>query len=311
MDGLPSASAIRLAEGQMFKNICRAYPLGLAPDTNPRITSLALTHIPAHSTGPVIEKLIQFLELACVQQKAIRHAGTLFDGRKSSVLKGLRHIRFELDPKFSESNDIISTSSDVDFDKILDPGEENFNEETTSGLFDDDVTFGITSRSAPKKAQVQPKRRSTSADEYPRWTSGRLKSPPYSDVSSEYVTCHVDATDSWSGNFYSVPVWIGSGHIGPHAAINEYMWNVQDPNLRTNIGPATPNHIAAGVPPMTYIFYAAWEAMIIPKNSAIREAAKSSIEFRDVAGAIKEYRLQTKGSEEHWDGKLELVRTGG
>ncbi|OTB13422.1 hypothetical protein K445DRAFT_304158 [Daldinia sp. EC12] len=310
MDGLPSASAIRLAEGQMFKNICRAYPLAIAPDTNPRITSLTLTHIPAHSTGPVIEKLIQFLELACVQQKAIRHAETLFDGRKSSVLKGLRHIRFELDPKFSESNNIISTSSDVDFDKILDPGEENFNEETTSGFFDDDVTFGITSRSAPKKAQVQPKRKSTSVDEYPQWTSGRLKSPPYSDVSSEYVTCHADATNSWSGNFYSVPVWIGSGYIGPHAAINEYMWNVQDPNLRTNIGPATPNHIAAGVPPMTYIFYAAWEAMIIPKNSAIREAAKSSIEFRDVAGAIKEYRLQTKGSEEHWDGKLELVRTG-
>ncbi|KAI1471024.1 uncharacterized protein F4812DRAFT_449324 [Daldinia caldariorum] len=309
LDGLTSASALRLAEEQLFKNICRAYPIGLAPDTNPRITSLTLTHIPAHSTGPVIEQLIRFLELACVQQKAVRHAGTLFDGRKPSVLKGLRHIRLELEPKFSESNNII-TSSDVDFDKILDPGEENFNEESTSSFFDDDVTFGITSRSAPKKTQTRPNKASASADEYPRWTSGRLKSPPYSDVSSEYVTCHVDAADSWSGNFYSVPVWIGPGHIGPHAAVNEYMWNVQDPNLRTNIGPATPNHIAAGVPPMTYIFYAAWEAMIFPKSSAIREAAKSSTGFRDVAGAIKEYRLRTKGTEEHWDGKLELMRSG-
>ncbi|KAI1800753.1 hypothetical protein F4811DRAFT_496281 [Daldinia bambusicola] len=310
MEGLTSVSALRLAEGQLFKNICRAYPIGLTPDTNPRITSLTLTHIPAHSTGPVVGQLIRFLELACIQQKAIRHAGNLFNGRKSSVLKGLRHIRLELEPKFSESNNIISTSSDVDFDKILDPGEEDFNEESTSSFFDDNVTFGITSRSAPNTTQMRPNKASVSADEYPRWTSGRLKSPPYSDVSSEYVTCHVDAADSWRGNFYSVPVWIGPGHIGPHAAVNEYMWNVQDPNLRTNIGPATPNHIAAGVPPMTYIFNAAWDAMIIPKTSAMGEAARSSIGLIDVAGAIKEYRLRTKGTEEHWDGKLELVRSG-
>ncbi|KAI1652038.1 uncharacterized protein F4817DRAFT_1660 [Daldinia loculata] len=310
IEGLPSKHAAHLAEGQLFESIRRAYPLALAPDTNPRITSLTLTNIPARSTGPVIEQLIRFLDLACVQQKAIGHAEALFHGRGSSVLKGLRHIRLELEPNFSDSSNVISTSSDVDFDKLLDPAEEGFSQESTSSFFDDDVSFGITSRSVPKKTQVRPSKVPASPDDYPRWTSGRLRSPPYSDVSSEYMTCHVDAADSWSGNFYSVPVWIGPGHISPHAAVNKYMWNVQDPNLRTDIGPATPNHVAAGVPPMTYIFYAAWEAMIIPKSSAIREAANSSIGFRDVAGAIKEYRIRTKGTEEHWGGKLELVRTG-
>ncbi|KAI8958875.1 hypothetical protein F5Y11DRAFT_359681 [Daldinia sp. FL1419] len=309
IEGISSSSAARLAEGQLFKNIRRAYPLALAPDTNPRITSLTLTNIPARSTGPVIEQLTQFLDLACVQQNAIRHAETLFHGRGPSVLKGLRHIRLELEPNFSDSKNLISVNSDVDFDKLLDPAEDGFSRDVASDFFNDDVSFGITSRSTPSKAEVRPGKAPTIADGYPRWTSGRLESYPYSNVSSEYITCHVDATESWSGNFYSVSVWIGPGYIGPHAAVNEYMWNVQDPSLRTGVGPATPNHVAAGVPPMTYIFYAAWDAIVIPKSSAIREAANSSVGFRDVVTAIKEYRLRTKGTEEHWDGKLELVRT--
>ncbi|KAI0095644.1 hypothetical protein F4814DRAFT_181462 [Daldinia grandis] len=310
IEGLPSKSVARLAEDQLFKSIRRAYPLALTPDTNPRITSLTLTNIPSRSTGPIIEQLIRFLDLACVQRKAIRHAKTLFHGRGSSVLRGLGHIRLELDPNPLDSNNVISTGTDVDFDKLLDPSDESFSQESIPSFFDDDVSFGITSRTLSKETQVQPSKVPVSAEDYPRWTSGRLKSRPYSDVNSEYVTCNVDGADSWSGNFYSVPVWIGSGCIGPHAAVNEYMWNVQNPNLRTDIGPVTPNHVAAGVPPMTYIFYAAWEAMIIPKDSAMREATKSSVRFRDVAGAIKEYRIRTKGTEEHWDGKLELERTG-
>ncbi|OTA57909.1 hypothetical protein K449DRAFT_415924 [Hypoxylon sp. EC38] len=310
IEGLSSTSAARLAEEKLFRNIRRAYPLALVPDTNPRITSLTLTNIPARSTGPVIEQLIRFIGLASAQQKAIKKTGTLFRGHRSSVLRGLRHIRLELQPDFSDERNAIAASDEVDFDKLLDPAEDDFIQDT-SGFFDDDELFGITSRTtAASKAQVKSRSPVANNEGYAHWTSGRLKSYPYSDTDSEYITHYVDATNSWTNNFYSIPVWIGPGVIGPHAAVNEYMWNLQDPNLRTDVGPATPNHVSAGVPPLTYIFYGAWEAMIVPKSGDIREAAKSSTPFRDVTTAIKEYRLRTRGTEDHWDGKIELVRMG-
>ncbi|KAI1409965.1 hypothetical protein F5Y13DRAFT_78920 [Hypoxylon sp. FL1857] len=311
IDGLSSTSAARLAEEKLFRNIRRAYPLSLVPDTNPRITSLTLTNIPARSTGPVIDQLVRFLELASAQQKAIRDARALFHGRASSVLRGLRHIRLELQPDLSDDRNAIAASDEVDFDKLLDPAEDDFSQDGSS-FFGDDELFGITSRtkSTSKTSQAKPSDPAANSEGYRRWTSGRLKSYPYSDTDSEYITHYVDASDSWTNNFYSIPVWIGPGVIGPHAAVNEYMWNLQDPNLCTDVGPATPNHVAAGVPPLTYIFHRAWEAMVIPKSNDIREAAKSSTPFRDVAAAIKEYRLRTRGTEGHWDGKIELVRMG-
>ncbi|OTA99851.1 hypothetical protein M426DRAFT_27075 [Hypoxylon sp. CI-4A] len=311
IDGLHSASAARLSEEKLFRNICRAYPLALVPDTNPRITSLTLTSIPARSTGPIIEQLIRFLDLATAQQKAIREARTLFHGRGSSVLRGLQRIRLELEPDFSERTDIISKSDEVDFDRLLDPAEDGFSQESSSFFADEDGSFGITSRKpVASKAPAKPNDSTPKADGYPRWTSGRLKSYPYSDTDSEYITHYVDAAHSSTGNVFSISVWIGPGVIGPHAAVNEYMWNLQDPNLRVDIGPATPNHVAAGVPPMTYIFYGAWDAMIMPRSSDMRDVMKSSTAFRDVAAAIKEYRLRTRGTKDHWDGKLELVRMG-
>lgn len=311
IDGYSYTSAARLAEEHMFRNIRRAYPLALEPSTNTRLTSLTLTNIPTRSTGPVIDQLTRFLDLASTQQNAIRDARAVFQGRGPSVLRGLRHIRLELAPDFSESTDMISTRDDVDFDKLLDPAEDSFSQDASSFFDDDDGSFGVTSRSAARnKAQSKSSNPVINAEEYTRWVSGRLKSYPYSDITSEYISHHIDAANSWTDNVFSVSVWIGPGAIGPHAAVNEYMWNVQDPNLRTDVGPATPNHVTAGVPPMTYIFYAAWETMILPRSSAVQEAAKSPTRFRDVATAIKEYRLRTRGTAEHWDGKLELVRAG-
>ncbi|KAI1769915.1 hypothetical protein F4818DRAFT_308488 [Hypoxylon cercidicola] len=310
-DGLSRTTAARLAEAQLYKNIQRIYPLALVPDTNPRITSLTLTNIPARSTGPIIEQLTRFLQLASAQQRAISNAKALFSGRSSSVLQGLRHIRFELEPDFSEGTDVISTSDEVDFDRLLDPADDDFAHDTSSFFDDDDGSFGITSRStlSDRSRRVKPSNPVANIGEYTHWTSGRLKSFPYSDVDSEYITQHADAAHSWTGNFYSVPVWIGPGVISPHAAVNEYMWNVQDPDLRRDIGPATPNHVATGVPPFSYIFYAAWDAMVLPKNIAQAAHSSGSAPFRDVGTAIKEYRLRTRGTEHHWDGKLELVRT--
>ncbi|KAI8634279.1 hypothetical protein F5Y19DRAFT_207317 [Xylariaceae sp. FL1651] len=307
-DGLSLATAIRLSEDFFFKSIGRTYPQRFVPNLNPRIASLTLTNIPARSTGPVIEQLSSFLDLVSMQQNAIRQAKIEMDDRHSSILSGLRHLRLELDPDFNEDTLNSSTGRDIDYDRLLDPGDENFDNRTFSFFRDD--TEGATSHS------TRVVRRRTSNDskdatpkQYSHWISGRLKSPPYSETESQFIMYQQEASNSWTGNVYSVPVWIGPGTIGSHAAVNEYMWNLQDPSLRTNIGPATPNHVTAGVPAMTYIFYAAWDAMIFPRNLAVAVKNFSSVPLQDVAAEIKKYRLQTRGTANHWDGKIELVRT--
>ncbi|KAI1506711.1 hypothetical protein F5X99DRAFT_14073 [Biscogniauxia marginata] len=311
-EGLSLTSASRLVESALFKNICRAYPLGFEPDMNPRIASLTLTHIPVRSTGPVIEQLLRFFDLASAQQRDIKRATVIFSGRGPSVLRGLRHLRLELDPDFLEEDSFNSLAGrEVDFNKLLDPGDEDFGNEASS--FFEDESRVITSRASQRIREdngiSNPNARAKGLKQYAHWTSGRLKSPPYSETDAEYINYQPELSSSWTGNIYSVPVWIGPGTIGPHAAVNEYMWNLQDPHLRTNIGPATPNHVAAGVPPGSYIFYAAWDAMIFPQDlqAAVRNSPTAPL--RDVAMAIKEYRLKKRGTPDHWDGKVELVRT--
>ncbi|KAH9896329.1 hypothetical protein F4778DRAFT_772197 [Xylariomycetidae sp. FL2044] len=311
MEGLPAEKSLRLSEEVLFKNICRAFPLAYIPDMNPRMTSLTLTGIPARSTGPFIERLTRFLDLASAQQRAIKSAGESFISRRGpSVLKGLRVLRLELEPALSDDSSTSSGDGDgeVDFDRLLDPGDDDFSSDKSKG----GEEWGITSRGS-STARMKPKPSaqafSTAADigQFSRWTSGRLRSPPYSETDAEYITHRCDPKQSWTGNVYTVPVWIGPGTIGPHAAVNEYMWNLQDPNLRTGVGPATPDHVAAGVPSLSYIFYAAWDAMILPQSIPTAVKGLGEKPSRDVANAIKEYRLRTKGTPDHWEGKIQLV----
>ncbi|KAI1492827.1 hypothetical protein F5X96DRAFT_317714 [Biscogniauxia mediterranea] len=311
-EGLSLVSAIRLAEGPLFSNIRRACPLGFEPDMNSRVASLTLTHIPARSTGPIIEQLIRFLDLASSQQRDIRRAMIEFSSRGPSVLRGLQHLRLELDPDFSEEDCFDSLDErEVDLDKLLDPGDEYFSK-ASSSLFGDE-SRGITSRSS---AHTKKNSSAPGAElhverpyEFAHWTSGRLKSAPYSDTNLEYVNHRAELSSSWTGNIYTVAVWIGTGTIGPHAAVNEYMWNLQDPRLRSDVGPATPNHVAAGVPSGSYIFYAAWDAMVPPRDLQLAVRNLGTARLRDVASAIKEYRLKKRGTPDHWEGKIELVRT--
>ncbi|KAI1175111.1 hypothetical protein F4777DRAFT_342131 [Nemania sp. FL0916] len=300
-------SAQRLSETVIFRNISRVYPQRFLPDMNPRIVSLALTNIPARSIGPVIEQLTSFLDFVSLQQATIRRLKSNLNGRHTTVLTGLRHIRLELDPDFSDDAFDTSTGHDTNYDKLLDPGDDNFNT-TTFSFFEHtkrtDQARRDTGQGANRRAAYH-----NSMEQYSRWKSGRLKSPPYSDTETEFINHHFSSSVSLTGNVFSIPVWIGPGTIGRHAAVNEYMWNLQDVNLRTDVGPATPNHVAAGVPPLVYIFYAAWDAMVLPKSLDNLVKNTGSEPFRDVATAIKEYRLRTKGTPRHWDGKLELVRT--
>ncbi|KAI1115441.1 hypothetical protein F5Y14DRAFT_129622 [Nemania sp. NC0429] len=303
--GLPLETALRLSETVIFNKSSRVYPQRFVPDMNPRIASLALTHIPARSTGRVIRQLTLFLDLASIQQANIRKARMHMNGRHAAILSGLRHIRFELDPDFSDDTTLdSSTGRDIEYDKLLDPGDDDFGHSTFS-FFED------TKRTTPNQLTATGRRSggNTNTAQFSHWTSGRLKSPPYSDTESQFIIHHEEASTSWTGNVYSVPVWIGPGTIGPHAAVNEYMWNLQDEKLRAHVGPATPSHVAAGVPPLTYIYHAAWDAMVFPSNLAVATMNLGTEPLQDVAAAIKDYRMGTRGTPRHWDGKIELVRS--
>ncbi|KAI1330612.1 hypothetical protein F5Y16DRAFT_338954 [Xylariaceae sp. FL0255] len=309
VDGLPIATTLRLSEDIFHKNVRRIYPQGFTVDTNPRITSLTLTNIPARSSGPVIERLISFLKAASAQEIVIKQTRTQFRGRHQTTLRGLRHLRLELEADFSDGDDSLSIGRDVDYDQLLDPSDESFSTDSFSFFGSESkAARSISTRTAPRRGTTS----STSSigpEDFSHWTSGRLKSFPYDHYESEFLSYQVDVSDSSTGNVFSIPVWIGTGTIGPHAAVNEYMWNLQDPNLQDNVGPATPGHVAAGVPAMTYIFYDAWDAMLFPKDIPMAVKNCSPNPLQDVAAAIKAYRVKTKRTSEHWSGQIELVRT--
>ncbi|KAI1438931.1 hypothetical protein GGR50DRAFT_690699 [Xylaria sp. CBS 124048] len=305
-DGLSPVMALRLSETVYFRNISRIYQR-FVPDMNPRLTSLTLTNIPARSFGPVIEQIISFLALASAQQKGIRRERDKMSGRHATVLNGLRHIRLELDLDFSDDLSDVTGGGEVDYDKLLDPGDDDFSKDAFTTSKNKTQVMSNTSKPLPEEVRTEPSSRAN-VENFSHWKSGRLKSAPYPDTGSEYVTHREEAATSWTGSVFSVPVWIGPGTIGPHAAVNEYMWNLQDPELRTDVGPATPSHVAAGVPALSYIFYAAWDAIAFPSKLPATTRIPDTGPLRDVAAAIKTYRAQTRGTPDHWDGTLELVR---
>ncbi|KAL2174358.1 uncharacterized protein P884DRAFT_332042 [Thermothelomyces heterothallicus CBS 202.75] len=97
LDRLSPMANMWVAETQLLPRAELAYPEAFVPDMNPRLQSLVLTRIPRYSTGPLIDKLIAFLKLASIQERAIQD--TKSASRHGPVtLLGLRHIRLEFDP---------------------------------------------------------------------------------------------------------------------------------------------------------------------------------------------------------------------
>ncbi|KAI0124786.1 hypothetical protein BJ170DRAFT_476231 [Xylariales sp. AK1849] len=308
-DELTARAAWLLAETSFHERIQLAYPQPLIPDMNPRIVSLVLTRIPARSIGPLISRLTSFLDLASEQQQAIERAAYSYNQRRSSTLRGLRHIRLEMEPEYSKNSPTIFGEGHTNFDDLLDPA----NGETRGDplAFDQD-TWGITARRSQSRSSGTEHHTpsSLSKGRIPQSAARSTKSPDEftHNPNEEYITHRVDASESWNGNVFSVPVWVGSGVPGPHPAANEYMTNLRDLRLHANVGPAMPNQVAGGVPYGSYIFYAAWDSMVFPKHLNILEPSSSHAQMLDVADAIKRYRLGTKGTPKHWTGNLELVR---
>ncbi|KAL2155572.1 hypothetical protein VTH82DRAFT_314 [Thermothelomyces myriococcoides] len=115
IDGLSPMMNLWVAETQLLPRAELAYPEAFVPDMNPRLQSLVLTRIPRYSTGPLIDKLIAFLKLASIQERAIQD--TKSASRHGPVtLLGLRHIRLEFDPDPLEDLNDDSFGLKLDFD---------------------------------------------------------------------------------------------------------------------------------------------------------------------------------------------------
>jgi hypothetical protein len=296
--GLSPITAHLHAETIFKDRIRMAYPQPFVPDLNPRLVSLTLIGIPARSIGPLISALTTFLDQVTAQQDAISTVSIPPTRHGSSVLSGLQHIRLELEPDYSDDSPSMFAEGDDNFDELLSPAND----------------AGSSFREAPRDITTEQCSPQTSRP--PRSSSQYESSPLDAPISEfthvpgrEHVTHRVDASDSWNGNVFSVPVWVGTGVPGPHPAVNAYMASLQDRRMHAGVGPAMPYHVAAGVPSGAYVFNVAWDAMCFPAQlPQVNRGAVSGV-LRDVATAIREYRQRTKGTRRHWNGRLELVRT--
>jgi hypothetical protein len=88
-------------------------------------------------------------------------------------------------------------------------------------------------------------------------------------------------------------VWVGSGEVTAHEAVNEYMRLARTVEHQVRIEPTSPCHVIAGVPAGSFIFGKAWDAMMI--CSTMRKPRREELmRMVDVVAAIKHFRGQTR-----------------
>jgi hypothetical protein len=124
LGGLSAMANLWLAETHVLPRAELAYPEAFVPDMNPRLQSLVLTRIPRYSTGPLIDKLIDFLKLASIQERAIQDIETARRHGPVTLL-GLRHLRLEFEPDPREQpGDDSDDEFDLDAGAVMDETEE-------------------------------------------------------------------------------------------------------------------------------------------------------------------------------------------
>jgi hypothetical protein len=334
-----------LAETCLLPRAELAYPEAFVPDMNPRLQSLILTHIPRYSTGPLIEKLINFLKLASVQERGIQTINAKATNRHSPMtLLGLRHIRFEFqhDPREALTHDLSDEDS-------LDPGEVMDTSQEFS-FFGDSGWAPSSSSTAKPSTVVERHPVANSPRNEPELRDKKSARPEHvpdteTKTETEAESDHRTCAYTWQGKEFSIPVWIGPSHHPHHMpAVNEYMRLLRaNPHLCADPEPASPNHVSAGVPPGSYIFSAAWGAILAPPpppttttsattittattSHHVRKPTRTELlSMRDVVAAIKAYRAQARGAYSavrkaeagkeaplgaphyHWTGTLEVL----
>lgn len=283
-EGLVPLARLWLAETAIRERCEIAYPQAFVPDTNPRITSLTLTKIPRRSSGPLVDKITNFLRLASDQERGIADATISSSRRAPMMLRGLRHICLEFEPDPMEDLSQLTLSEDLDVESLLDTDRVCF---TSSARGHGGMASGV-----PK----EPVSTGPNASHYPQFEDAE---------NLVFEGEHVIHTESWQGNVFRPRVWVGNGVPGPHPAVNAYMNLVRRASLRKVVGAASPAHIKAGVPHEFLIFLDAWEAILIPE--LMPEPRRENLEgMKDVIGELKKYRMATR--EAHMN---EKNRAGG
>ncbi|KAK3683888.1 hypothetical protein B0T22DRAFT_264782 [Podospora appendiculata] len=336
-----------LAETFLLPRAELAYPQSFVPDMNPRLRSLTLARIPRYSTGRLTSKIIRFLKLAAMQEQAVQE--TAVSARRGPTkLLGLRHIRLEFEPETREG---LANYTDVSSMLEMSPTDFSFYSDwksspastptltpsttanappTSAKPRSDDVNGARTNKnaSAPLGALPPP------SPAPPPHESDSVRLEPFPPTETRYT--YLPCVGTWkNGTQFTVPVWTGSGTAGSAPptqqqaqlpnSVDEYTRLLRkDPTiLRANVQPASPCHVAAGVPPGSYIFAAAWEAMLAPPD--MRHPSREELEgMYDVVVAIKAYRAGTRRAYEmaqkvkgvryvklgephwHWTGQLEV-----
>ncbi|KAK4122564.1 hypothetical protein N657DRAFT_620440 [Parathielavia appendiculata] len=272
--GLSPMAKWWMVETQVLPRAELAYPEAFVPDMNPRLQSLTLTNIPRYSTGPLIEKLINLLKLASMQERAIQDVKT--EGRRGpATLLGLRHIRleFELNPLEVFGHNLSGGDLDFDAAAVMDDSSKQFS-------FFDSTWSSSPSTSKPSSssktvsAVTQPPPVSESGNTTNQSARPDLPTPPPPPSTEtsrppapEPVPQYLSHTWEWESSPVTRGIWVGPGpgsRRNPTPAVREYMQLVRfnSGQLQVNPVPATPCHVAAGVPEKEIIFSAAWDAIL-------------------------------------------------
>lgn len=337
-ENMPTLAAWWLAETHLLPRAELAYPEAFVPDMNPRLQSLTLTHIPRYSTGPLTDKLVKFLKLASLQERAIQDfkAEAVTNRHNPLTLLGLRHIRLEFrhDPRGELA---------VDYEDEGNFGLAELVDASKRFSFFGDCGWTRSSSGTAQPSTVGERHpvvdNPHNAPERSGLESGRpnhaLDTETETEtetVTHEYRTC----SWTWRGEIMSAPVWIGSTYHQQHSlAVREYMRLLRaDPGLCARLEPASPNHVLAGVPYGKYIFAAAWDAILVPPTTTgrghdVRRPTRVELlGMRDVVADLKAFRARSRDAYRgvcesgagrtnwepplgrphyHWSGKLEVL----
>lgn len=313
-----------LAETYMRERLDLAYPQTYVPDMNPRLYSLTISMIPRYSTGIVVQRLTNFLRLAALQEQAIEATRALLPFRGPPALQGLRHVRLEFEPDAKDELDSLDNeTNETDSEALLEQGAEAFS-------FFSESAWGPSS--SPVKSRVKDQAASAAGaevvdtkDTASSIAEEKINDYPFNKARDEQFSFTINPGGNYGQPPKLVPVWVGPGIISPEnpPAVNEYMRNVCDAANRADVCPATPCHVAAGVPAGSFVFGRAWDSIMLPAAATAELRLPTRAELRgmeDVVARVKAFRLGSRreyaaldpgrrdaGGHEYWRGRLELV----
>ncbi|UNI24580.1 hypothetical protein JDV02_010315 [Purpureocillium takamizusanense] len=272
MDGLSAIARDYLAETAILERVDQVYPEVFVPDMNPRLTSLTLTGIPRRSSGPLVERLIRFLELLSRQERAIQDASARIASswRAPGLLQGLRHLALEFEP--DTMDDGLAAMDDLDAEELMDVGDTGFS-------FFNDTPVGEGRRC--RTAAVSP-----TADGSHSEAVSAESHPSGAEPDTQNF---IKYDGKWNGEGFSLEVWVGPAP-GASKVLDEYRHLVMSVGLRDGVGPATPGQILAGAPKGSFVFHVAWCAAVMPRQ--LRPPARDALTgMKDVLAELRAYRL--------------------